>query len=62
MEKNRKLKWEKPVLESFEEYDVLNANENCNNTGSTVSFNCNSSGGAASQNCKSTGAGAAHQS
>lgn len=58
MKENRKLKWQKPVLENFEEYNVLNAALNCNNPGSTVNHNCNASGGAASQNCTNTGVGA----
>ncbi len=52
---NKKLQWEKPVLESFESVEPIECA--CDGTGSAAG-SCNPSGGSASGRCVSTGSSA----
>ena len=55
MKKVRKIKWQKPVLECFEELNLLSAATNCNYTGSSANHNCKGSGSLARHKCESGG-------
>ncbi|MCP3898108.1 MAG: hypothetical protein GY707_00065 [Desulfobacteraceae bacterium] len=64
----KKLKWEKPVLESFDTVDTLecaclsgsNATNRCL-SGSSATGNCNTSGGSAGYHCRTSGGSASRR-
>ncbi len=64
----KKLKWEKPVLESFDTVGVLecacrsgsNANNRCNPTGGSASGSCLNNGSSAGKRCSTGGSAAGH--